>query len=155
MEFKTFAMHGQTARRRVLHYGLNYGYENWKLTQGEPVPDFLRPLQERVAEFMDVAPDDLQEVLITEYAPGAGIGWHRDAPPFGKVAGVSLAAACVFKLRESANRGSSRVDLTLPPRSAYIIDGPARSRWQHSIPGVKTLRYSVTFRTLKKPRART
>jgi hypothetical protein len=27
--------------------------------------------------------DELVEVLLTRYPPGAGIGWHRDAPMFG------------------------------------------------------------------------
>jgi alkylated DNA repair dioxygenase AlkB len=38
----------------------------------------------------------------------------------------------------------------LAPRSAYMLSGKARWSWQHSIPAGKALRYSVTFRTLKR-----
>jgi alkylated DNA repair dioxygenase AlkB len=42
----------------------------------------------------------------------------------------------------------SILSLDLEPRSAYVLRGDARWRWQHSIPPTKALRYSITFRTL-------
>ena len=39
--------------------------------------------------------------------------------------------------------------ITAQPRSAYLMREPARSHWQHSIPAVEALRYSVTFRTVR------
>src|SRR5215207_4714357 len=36
MEFHTITMHGRTARRTVRHFGLDYGYESWKLVP--PIP---------------------------------------------------------------------------------------------------------------------
>jgi DNA oxidative demethylase len=32
--------------------------------------------------------------LVNEYPPGAPIGWHRDAPQYGIVIGISLASTC-------------------------------------------------------------
>jgi alkylated DNA repair protein (DNA oxidative demethylase) len=44
-------------------------------------------------------------------------------------------------------------ELTLEPRSGYVLAGEARRSWQHSIPPAKELRYSITFRTLRRQRA--
>ncbi len=145
-----FRMRGVAARRRVLHFGWSYGYERVSIEQGPPMPDFLLPVRSRLAELAGVASNDLAEALITEYTPGAGIGWHRDAPMFGLVAAVSLAGPCRMRFRRGARRNWEYRDQDLEPRSAYVISGEARSRWQHSIPPAKALRYSVTFRTLRR-----
>jgi DNA oxidative demethylase len=156
-------MRGQVARRRTVHLGWLYAYEGRAIEPGPPVPEFLLPLRERAAALAGVEPGALGEVLVTEYTPGAGIGWHRDAPMFGSVVGVSLAGACRFRMRRATTgsaagsgvtgAGGTRAgwrihELTLAPRSAYLLRGAARWVWQHSIPPAKTLRYSVTFRTL-------
>jgi alkylated DNA repair dioxygenase AlkB len=92
-------------------------------------------------------------VLLTEYGPGAGIGWHKDRSVFGEVVGISLLSPCVFRLRRKTalkpRATWQRLSLTLAPRSAYLLSGPARSDWEHSIPEVESLRYSVTFRNLR------
>jgi alkylated DNA repair dioxygenase AlkB len=85
-------------------------------------------------------------VLVTEYAPGAGIGWHKDRSFFGDVVGISLRSACTFRLRKRSLRGFARQNLFAEPRSVYLLRGPFRTEWEHSIPGVESLRYSVTFR---------
>ncbi|HYE42639.1 MAG TPA: alpha-ketoglutarate-dependent dioxygenase AlkB, partial [Caulobacteraceae bacterium] len=92
-------------------------------------------------------PETLVHALVTEYTPGAGIGWHRDRPEFGVVIGVSLLSACVIRFRRRAARGFERASFLAEPRSAYRLDGPVRTEWEHSIAGVDALRYSVTFRT--------
>jgi alkylated DNA repair dioxygenase AlkB len=150
LEFHEMRMRGVAAKRRVIHYGVNYSFETFKATAGPPIPEFLFPLRERAAAFADVGPPDLAEALITEYSPGAAIGWHRDAHPFEIVAGISLLSACRFRFRRGKARAWQTVELPLPPRSAYVLTGPARTEWEHSIPPVKELRYSVTFRTLRK-----
>ena len=99
LQFREFSMHGVTAKRRVLHFGLLYGYETWKLTEGPPIPEYLLPIRERCAALIDVAPDELPEALVTEYREGAGIGWHRDAPMFGTVIGISLAGTCRMRFQ--------------------------------------------------------
>jgi alkylated DNA repair dioxygenase AlkB len=148
LEFRDVRMHGVVARRRVIQYGWKYRFDAARLSEGPAMPAFLGPLRERAAALASVAPDALSEALLTEYPPGAPIGWHRDARGFGIVVGVSLLSACRFRFRRGPERGSERLTLTLEPRSAYVLAGPARSEWQHSIPEVDTLRYSITFRTL-------
>jgi DNA oxidative demethylase len=136
------------ARRRTAHFGWLYGYETWRIEPGPPIPDFLLPLRDRVGSLVGVAPDALVEVLLTEYRPGAGIGWHRDAAMFGVVAGVSLLGACRFRFERGNGDERETRGVTLAPRSAYLLSGEARATWRHCIPPTKELRYSVTFRTL-------
>lgn len=150
LDFHEMKMRGVLARRRVLHYGVNYSFETFRATPGPPIPVFLLPLREKAAAFAGVAPDALAEALITEYSPGATIGWHKDAAPFDIVIGISLASACRFRFRRGKTRAWDTTEILMPPRSAYVLDGPARREWEHSIPAVKELRYSVTFRTLRR-----
>ena len=149
LEFHQMRMRGIAARRRVIHYGVTYSFETFRASPGPPVPEFLLPLRARSARFADVDPVKLAEALITEYSPGAAIGWHRDAYPFDIVIGISLLSSCRFRFRRGKVRAWETAELTLPPRSAYVLTGPARTEWEHSIPPVKELRYSVTFRTLR------
>jgi DNA oxidative demethylase len=154
MAFEEIRMRGQTARRTALHYGIAYDYDHpGRVEAGEPLPDWLAPLRERCADLARVTADELVEALVQRYPPGATIGWHRDAPQFGKVAGVSLGAACRMRLRQVRGERRDVVELVLEPRSAYVFSASARWQWQHSIPPTKVLRYSVTFRTLRKERA--
>ena len=150
LDFHEVRMHGVVARRRVIQYGWKYAFDGARLAQGPELPAFLLPLRERAAALVPVPAAALSEALLTEYQPGAPIGWHRDAAGFGIVVGVSLLSACRFRFRRGPERGSERVTLTLEPRSAYVLNGPARTEWQHSIPEVDTLRYSITFRTLRR-----
>jgi alkylated DNA repair dioxygenase AlkB len=151
LAFSPVVMRGQAARRQTAHFGWTYGYESWRVTPGPPIPAFLLPLRERAAAVGGISPDALAEVLVTDYPPGAGIGWHRDAPHFGVVVGVSLLAACRMRFRRGDGPARRRAAALLEPRSAYVLDGEARWQWQHSIPPVPTRRYSVTLRTLRGP----
>lgn len=150
LKFSTLTMHGVTARRRVIHYGWLYGYESFQITPGPEIPRFMRPLRDRVAKFADLQPDELAEALLTEYSPGATIGWHRDAPSFGVVLAVSLAGACRLRLQKGKGEEREKAELVVEPRSLYMLAGAVRNQWQHSIPPTKELRYSITFRTLRR-----
>jgi alkylated DNA repair protein (DNA oxidative demethylase) len=150
LDYSEVRMHGQVARRVVRHYGVRYEFESFGVTPGDPVPDWLSEVRERCAALLDVAGTELAEVLVTHYPPGATIGWHRDAPVFGTVVGVSLAAPCVLRFQRTAGSERRVFELALEPRSAYVLAGPARTVWQHSIPAVTADRYSVTFRTLRR-----
>ena len=152
IDFREVTMRGQTALRTVRHFGYDYGYESWELVPAEPLPTPLVWLRDRCAQLAELEPNELVQVLVSRYPSGAGIGWHRDAPMFGpKVVGVSLLSACRMRFQRSTG-GLRRVyDLELAPRSAYVLAGKARSAWQHSIPAAKSLRYSITFRSLKNP----
>ena len=149
LPFSDVRMRGMVARRRVVHFGWRYGYESWRIERGRPMPDFLLPLRARAGTLAGVEPDQLAEVLVTVYPPGAGIGWHRDAPMFGEVVGVSFLAPCRFRFQRGKAPARETCEVTLEPRSAYLLSGPARTVWQHAIPPTRALRYSVTFRTLR------
>jgi alkylated DNA repair protein (DNA oxidative demethylase) len=146
-------IHGYEGKRRTAHYGVVYGYDSRRVTPGPDMPPFLVPLRDRAAGLAGEPADRFTEALITEYPAGAVIGWHRDAPMFGPtVLGISLAGACRMRFRRPApDRGGAfeRADILLAPRSLYVIGGAARSAWQHSIPAVDAVRYSVTFRSVR------
>jgi alkylated DNA repair dioxygenase AlkB len=148
LEFGKVVFRGVEARRRVAQFGWHYEFGSRQATRTEPVPDFLLALRKQAGELIGIQPALLEEVLVTEYQPGAGIGWHRDAPPFGIVIGVSLLSACKMRLRPRGGVAGSTVAIELAPRSIYVFDGAVRSDWEHSIPPAKELRYSVTFRTM-------
>ena len=151
MEFRALTMRGQTARRTVRHFGLDYAYESGELVATDPLPAEMAWLRERCAALVDRDPADLVQVLVSRYPEGAGIGWHRDAPMFGsKIAGVSLAAPCRMRFQRTVGGERSVAAIELAPRSAYVLSGRARWSWQHSIPPTKELRYSITFRTLRR-----
>jgi alkylated DNA repair dioxygenase AlkB len=151
--FAAVQMRGYTARRRTAHFGFDYAYDARRASPGRPVPAALLPLRARAAALIGEPAEALSEVLVTEYQAGATIGWHRDAPMFGPaVVGVSFGARCRMRFRrvrsgDAAN--AERAAITLEPRSAYVMSGASRAEWQHSIPAVEALRYSVTFRTVK------
>src|SRR5204862_3812764 len=89
------------------------------------------------------------EAIVTRYPAGAGIGWHRDAPQFGVVVGVSLLGACRMRFRRGAGDTQDTCAVALAPRSLYVLDGQVRRLWQHTISPTKTERVSITFRTLR------
>lgn len=149
LTFGEFRMRGVVARRRTAQFRWHYSFETFRLTPAEDPPEYLVDLQARAERFAGTPPGALDEILVTEYQPGATIGWHRDAPPFGLVVGVSLGASCRFRFRRKAGSRWETSAFELAPRSIYVLDGPARREWQHSIPAVRALRYSVTFRSLK------
>ncbi|HEV8471841.1 MAG TPA: alpha-ketoglutarate-dependent dioxygenase AlkB [Methylomirabilota bacterium] len=149
LAFGEVRMRGQVARRRTAHFGWTYGYETLRIEPGPPLPPFLLPLREAAARLAGVRPEAMAEALLTHYPAGAGIGWHRDAPAFGVVVGISLLGACRLRFqRGHAGARESRA-LTLAPRSAYVLAGAARWQWQHTIPPTKEERFSITFRTLR------
>lgn len=151
IQWQLVKMHGVIAKRRVAHFGLDYGYESWKLSDGPPVPEFVEPIAVKAAMQLGVAREEIAALLITHYPAGAGIGWHRDAPMFGEsVFGVSLGSSCTMKFRREVGEEHEVVKVELHPRSMYVISGPSRSIWQHSIPAVKADRYSITVRTRRK-----
>jgi alkylated DNA repair dioxygenase AlkB len=139
-----------TARRRIAYFGFGYDFTSNRLGEAPPAPPFLAPLRDKVAAWMGVAPAELEQALVTEYRPGTPLGWHRDAPDFGRVAGVSLGGWARMRLRRYPAANDESIVLELAPRSAYQMKGAARWRWQHSIPATRELRYSITFRTLRK-----
>jgi alkylated DNA repair dioxygenase AlkB len=157
LPFREFEFHGYFGKRRVVSFGWRYEFSGGgKLQKAEDIPKFFLPLRSLAASFAGLEPEELQHVLVSEYAAGAGIGWHRDKAVFGQVVGVSLLTPCVLRFRRkvaiddaSAKQSWERVNFQAEPRSAYHLTGPARLEWQHSILRVDALRYSITFRSMK------
>jgi alkylated DNA repair protein (DNA oxidative demethylase) len=149
LPFRAFRMHGVDARRRVVRYGAHYVAGSAAMMPVSDFPASLEPLRTRAARIAGVPARVMSEALVTEYSVGAGIGWHRDSPPFGIVAGISLGGDC--RMRFQRQRGVERQTWTieLPSRSLYVMTKAAREEWQHSIPPVKQPRWSVTFRSLR------
>jgi DNA oxidative demethylase len=151
IDFRPVAMRGQTARRTVRMFGLDYDYESGELAPTDPLPPELTWLRDRCADLMERDPADLAAVLVSRYPAGAGIGWHRDAPMFGsRIVGVSLAGPSRMRFQRTTGGVREVAAIELDPRSAYLLSGKARWSWQHSIPATKALRYSLTFRTLRR-----
>jgi alkylated DNA repair dioxygenase AlkB len=147
LPFKPFEFHGHLGKRRIVSFGWRYDYSARTLRQSEEFPDWLSPLRERAAAVASLAAEDLQQVLVTEYAAGAGIGWHRDRPMFETVIAVSFLSPCLLRLRRQDGATWMRRAKVIEPRSAYCLRGPSRHDWEHSVPSVTSLRYSVTFRS--------
>ena len=150
LPFQEFEFHGYKGKRRVVSFGWKYDFSGGgQLRKADEIPGFLLELKSLAASFAAVEPDAFQHVLVTEYGPGAGIGWHRDKAVFGQVVGVSLLAPCVLRFRRKVNTKWDHLNLLAEPRSGYHLTGPARSEWEHSILRVDALRYSITFRTMR------
>jgi alkylated DNA repair dioxygenase AlkB len=149
LPFKEFQFHGFVGKRRTVSYGWHYDFNERVLRRTDDLPEFLLALRKDAARFAGLPPEQFQHVLVTEYDDGAGIGWHRDKAVFGEVIGISLLSPCTFRLRRKRGDEWERVSLVAEPRSAYLLSGPARTEWEHSIPGVDTLRYSITYRNLR------
>src|SRR5688572_21491074 len=150
--FSNFAMRGVVARRRVAFFGQSYD----RAAAG-PLPAFLLPLRAAIAGWAGIDPDAFAMALINEYRPGTPIGWHRDAPQYDIVAGISLLSDCRMKFRPyrspsasppASSRRSATHEIVLARRSAYLLTDESRTAYEHHIPPVAELRYSVTFRTL-------
>jgi alkylated DNA repair dioxygenase AlkB len=149
LQFKPFEFQGFLGKRRIVSFGWRYDFNGGGLQETDDLPDFLLSVQKKAAAFAGLKPSDLQQVLLTEYRPGAAIGWHKDRSVFGDVVGISLLSACNFRLRRKTGATWERASIVLAPRSAYLLQGAVRTEWEHSIPGVTELRYSITFRNFR------
>lgn len=149
LAFKPFEFHGHFGNRRTISFGFHYDFAKQDLLSAPDMPDFLLPVRERAAHFAEIPADDLQHALITEYRPGAGIGWHRDKSAFQDVIGISLVSPCTIRLRRKTGSSWERMSFSAAPRSAYLLRGAVRNEWEHSIRPLSSLRYSITFRSLR------
>ncbi|RAK67604.1 alpha-ketoglutarate-dependent dioxygenase AlkB [Phenylobacterium kunshanense] len=149
LSFEPFQFQGFEGRRHVVSFGRRYDFNGPGLVDAEPLPEWLLPLRDRAAAFADLPGEAFAHVLINKYPVGAPIGWHRDRPVFDKVVGVSLLSPAIMRFRQREGARWRRTAVALAPRSAYVLDGPARRDWEHSIPEAKALRYSITFRNLR------
>jgi len=152
IEVTPMIFQGYEAKRKVASFGYDYSFDTRKLTKGKDIPQDLGWLIEKVARYLSISPGDVAELLVTEYPVGSVINWHRDAPPFDVIVGISLLSDCIFRLRpHDKEKQTRKATITLPVRrrSLYVLAGTSREAWQHSTTPVKAKRYSITLRTLK------
>lgn len=150
LPLKEMNYRGYTARRRVMSFGGSYDFQAQRLSEAPPLPDWLEPLRRKVATWANLAPEAFTQVLVAQYREGTPLGWHRDVPDFEDVVGVSLLNEAVMRFRPYPPREPKKADVlkvVVEPRSIYLLRGPARWAWQHSVAPTRTLRYSITFRT--------
>ena len=150
LPFKPFEFQGFLGKRRTVSFGWRYDHNDRSLSEAPEIPAFIQPLRERAAAFAGLPAEDLAHVLVTEYEAGAEIGWHRDRPEFAEVVGISFLTPAPLRFRRKRGTQWERITVPVAARSAYVLQGPARSEWEHSIPALDALRYSMTFRRLKR-----
>lgn len=138
------------SRCRIISYGGTYDFGTNTLLPGPELDPRFFPLRERIAGWLGMERDGIDHLLVTEYAPGTQLGWHRDVPQYETVVGISLGSAAVMGFRRyppSPRTNRQWVKLELAPRSIYRLEGAARWEWQHSVPPVRDFRWSITLRT--------
>jgi len=148
LDFRPFEFHGFLGRRQTVSFGWSYRFDGSGLGEAAPIPAWLHPVRTRAAAFAGLAPEALEHALLIKYEEGAGLGWHRDRPVFGDVIGISLLSPAPLRFRRRKGVKWERFTLPAEPRSIYLLRGPARGEWEHSLTPVEALRYSITFRTL-------
>ena len=132
----------------MVSFGYRYDYDRRAVVEASPFSSFLVSLRNKIAAIFDRPAETFRQVLINEYRPGAGIGWHRDKAQLDEVVGVLPLAPCVLRFRQKSGETWDRASLMVEPCSAYLLSGLARTVWEHSIPALDQLRYSITPRTL-------
>jgi alkylated DNA repair dioxygenase AlkB len=149
LPLKPFEFHGYAAKRRIFSFGHRYVFAGQAPREDSSIPDYFRPLQE-IAEAISGNPANaFEQVMVSEYPPGAGIGWHRDRPTYDDIVAISFLAPCTLRLRQRKGEGWERRFAHIDPRSAYLLHGPVRNVWSHSIAAMDVTRYSVTLRTFR------
>ena len=152
LDFHTFKFHGYQAKREVASFGYDWSFETRTLSKGRDIPETFHTLIEKTAKLIPIEPVKVGELLVTKYPVGSVINWHRDAPPFEIIAGISFITDCIFRFRpynKAERNRKSVISIPVSRRSLYVISGESRSDWEHSILPVKSIRYSITLRTLK------
>ena len=144
-----------TGKRHIASFGWQYEFGKSEITTAPDMPAFLLPIRTRAGKHFEIDPNSFSQTSIIEYSTGSPIGWHRDIRQFGIVVGISLGAACrmrfrkYHRIRAKNSKRDEILSIELQPRSIYLMSGASRELWQHSIPPVKDLRYSIMMRTLR------
>jgi hypothetical protein len=149
LPFQPFQFFGHLGNRRIVSYGFRYDYSQHALLPASPMPEFILALRNIASTFSRIPVHRFQHALVTEYAAGAGIGWHKDRPVFQDVVALSFVSPCVLRFRRRSETGWFRQSVGIAQRSGYLLQGEAREVWQHSILPMSVPRYSVTFRTFR------
>jgi alkylated DNA repair dioxygenase AlkB len=154
LDLTPFKYYQFIGKRRTVSFGWQYEFGAGDIAVAQEMPSFVLPLREHAGALFHIDPNSLLQASIIEYSPGSPIGWHRDIPQFGIVVGISLGGACRMRFRKyrrvrTKNKRDETLSIELQPRSIYLMSGASRESWQHAIPPVKNLRYSIMMRTLR------
>lgn len=149
LPLKPFEFHGYLGNRRIFTFGHKYMFAGADARDDHSIPDTMRPLMKIAGHISGKPAGSFEQVMVTEYAPGAGIGWHLDRPNYEDIVSISFLAPCALRLRRKAGDRWERRSVEIAPRSAYLLHGAVRNDWQHSIAPMEKLRYSVTLRTFR------
>jgi alkylated DNA repair dioxygenase AlkB len=149
LPLKPFEFHGYQGNRRIYTFGHKYVFAGQEPRADASIPDYLRPLIDIASQISGLPANAFEQLMVTEYAPGAGIGWHRDRPAYEDIVAVSFLAPCTLRLRRKVGEDWERRFAHIEPRSVYLLHGQVRNSWQHSIAAMDMLRYSVTLRTFR------
>ena len=152
LELQSMKFHQYEAKRKVVSFGRGWSFTEQQLKQGDPIPPEFDFLVYKIASYLSIPKESIAQFLITEYPVGSVINWHRDAPPFDIIAGVSLLSNCIFKLRPHEKEKQTRsatISLPVERCSLYSMRGPAKTAWQHCTAPLNKVRCSLTFRTLR------
>ncbi len=150
LPFRPFEYQGFLGKRETVSFGWSYRFDGSGLTETAPLPDWLLPVRDRAAAFAGLEGEALEQALVIRYGAGAGLGWHRDRPVFDDVLGLSLLSAAPLRFRRKQGEKWQRFTLPVEPRSLYLLRGPARTEWQHSLAPLEALRYAITFRSMRR-----
>lgn len=154
---------GTFYQRRVQHYGKSYNFNGQQDEQEEQEVDAFPEWVNRLCLKLHKdghMPKIANQVLVSEYEPGQGIGDHTDkeACYMDTIIILSLSSSCVMDLTNVKDR-SKKVPIWLAPRSLTVLSGDAKNRWMHGIPSrksdvwdgrkyVRQRRVSLSFRCL-------
>jgi hypothetical protein len=149
LPLRPFEFHGHLGNRRIYTFGHKYVFAGQTPRSDTSIPPYFEPLLQIASRISGKSAAAFEQAMVTEYAPGAGIGWHRDRPSYEDIVAVSFLAPCTLRLRRKTPPGWERRAVFIEPRSAYLLRGAVRNDWQHSIAPMDVLRYSVTLRTFR------
>jgi alkylated DNA repair dioxygenase AlkB len=150
LPFRPFEYQGFLGKRETVSFGWSYRFDGSGLAEAAPIPDWLLPARARAAAIAGLQAEALVQALVIRYGEGAGLGWHRDRPVFDDVIGLSLLSPAPLRFRRKRGEKWQRFTLEAAPRSLYLLRGPARTEWQHSLAPVMALRYAITFRSMRR-----
>ena len=165
-DYDKWEEHSVNQHRPVAQFGgCNYDYHKDVVdtkTGTPPIPEiFERLLLDPVREILpDIC---FTQCIINDYREASTIiPWHKDDAAFGDTIlvytfldGRPLHLRCKKPDDDATTPIHDARESTLTysayPRhcSRYILRGPARENWEHSVPGGKGRRVSFTFRTLR------
>lgn len=149
-------------KRRVQHYGASYNFNGQQEKQDKDITEFPEWVKRLCLKLQNdgYMPKIANQVLISEYEPGQGIGDHTDKEAcfMDTIVILSLGSSCVMDLTD-VNDKSEKVPIWLAPRSLTVLSGDAKNNWMHGIPARKTdvwegrkyerqRRVSLSFRSL-------